>query len=160
MVQRAHLELEPEQEEFVAPLDVVFSRLRDSPSLQLEHPFLVVVGNEVVGFFVLREKAALPVWAPPDVITLHDLRIGRSYQGKGYGKLATRLATQWISENRPCINRLLLAVSVRNVTARQLYLSSGFLGIGAVNCGPVGPQNILSIQLTEHDIRVRPHPLM
>lgn len=151
----AHLELEPAQEEFVEPFDVVFSKLRNSPSPQLEHPFSVVVGNEVVGFFVLHEKAALPDWAPPGVITLHNLRIGRSYQGQGYGKLATRLAAQWILENRPCINRLMLAVNVRNVTARQLYLSSGFLGTGAVNCGPVGPQNILNIQLAQREIRAR-----
>ncbi|WP_256477129.1 pyridoxal-phosphate dependent enzyme [Bradyrhizobium sp. 186] len=143
----AHLELKPEQEEFVEPLDAVFSKLRNSSSPQLEHPFSVVVGNEVVAFFILREKAALPEWAPPDVITLHNLRVGRSYQGQGYGKLATRLAAQWILENRPGIKRLMLAVNVRNVTAIQLYVESGFQGTGAVNCGPVGPQNILHIHL-------------
>lgn len=148
-----HLELEPKQEEFVEPLDAGFSNLRTP---QVEHPFSVAVGNDVVGFFILREKGALPAWAPPGVITLHNFRIGRSYQGKGYGKLAIRLAVQWILKNRRCIDRLMLAVNVRNVAARQLYLSSGFLGTGAVNCGPTGPQNILNIQLTQRDIRARP----
>lgn len=144
----ADLELEPEQEQFVDSPAVVFERLRNGPS-PLEHAFLLVVGKEVVGFFVLCEKAALPAWAPPSAITLHNLRIGRSYQGKGHGRLAIRLAAQWILENRPCINRLMVAVDVRNVAARQLCLGSGFLGTGAVDYGAVSPHNILSIRLAE-----------
>jgi len=144
----AHLELDPEQEEFVDPPAVVFEKLRNSPS-SVEHAFLVVVREQVVGFFVLCEKAALPAWAPPSAITLHNLRIGRSYQGNGYGKLATRLAAQWILESRPSISRIMVAVDVRNIAARQLCLSSGFQGTGAVDCGRVSPHNILSIQLAE-----------
>ncbi|TIM79694.1 MAG: pyridoxal-5'-phosphate-dependent protein beta subunit, partial [Mesorhizobium sp.] len=80
-----HLKLEPEQEEFVGPLDLSFSELQNSSHPELEHPFSIVVGVETVGFFILREKAALPEWAPPDVITLHSLRVGQAYQGNGYG---------------------------------------------------------------------------
>lgn len=144
----AHLELEPEQEEFVDAPAVVFEKLRNSSS-RLEHAFLMAVGEEVVGLFVLCEKAALPAWASSSAITLHNFRIGRSYQGKGYGKLAIRLAAQWILKNRPCINRLMVAVDVRNVAARQLCVSSGFLATGVVSCGPVGIHNVLSIQLAE-----------
>lgn len=139
----AHLKLEPEQEEFVDSLDLVFSELQDSSHSDLEHPFTVVVRDEIVGFFVLREKAALPEWAPPDVMTLHSLCVDRAYQGNGYGKAATELATRWISTNRPCIDRLMLGVNVRNVTARSAYLKSGFRDTGGTYYGPSGIQNIL-----------------
>ncbi|RUW28352.1 hypothetical protein [Mesorhizobium sp. M1E.F.Ca.ET.041.01.1.1] len=46
----AHLQLEPEQEQFVAPLDLSFSELRSSSYPELEHPFSIVVGHQVVGF--------------------------------------------------------------------------------------------------------------
>lgn len=148
----AHLELEPEQEQFAGPLDLVFSELLKSPRPELEHPFSIVVRDSIVGFFVLREKAALPAWAPPDVITLHSLRVGRAYQGNGYGKAATGLAVQWILTNRACIKRLMLGVNVLNVAARCAYLNSGFRDTGGTHLGPIGPQNIL-----EYEIGARKH---
>ncbi|WOH80333.1 GNAT family N-acetyltransferase [Bradyrhizobium sp. BEA-2-5] len=142
-----HLRLEPEQEQFVVPLDLLFSELRTSSQPELEHPFSIVVHDETVGFFILREKAALPEWAPPDAITLHNLCVGRPYQGNGYGKAATGLAAQWILTNRPCVNRLMLGVNIRNVRARGAYLKSGFRDTEATHCGPIGPQNILEYKI-------------
>ncbi|OBQ86462.1 pyridoxal-phosphate dependent enzyme [Mesorhizobium sp. WSM3873] len=138
-----HLKLNPEQEQFVDPLDVVFSELRNSSCPEFEHPFSILFRDEAVGFFVLREKMAVPEWAPPDVITLHSLRVGSAYQCSGYGKAAMRLAAQWILINRPAVACLMLAVNVRNMTARNVYLRSGFCDTGATYCGPVGTQNIL-----------------
>ncbi|RUW21604.1 pyridoxal-phosphate dependent enzyme [Mesorhizobium sp. M4B.F.Ca.ET.143.01.1.1] len=139
-----HLKLNPEQEQFVDSLDVVFSELRNSSCPELEHPFSIVVRDKAVGFFVLREKAAVPEWAPPDVITLHSLRVGSAYQCSGYGRAAMRLAAQWILTNRPGVDCLMLAVNVRNMTARKVYLRSGFWDTGGTYCGPVGTQNILA----------------
>ncbi|REG58662.1 cysteine synthase A [Paraburkholderia sp. BL6669N2] len=143
----AHLALEHEQSQFVDPLYVVFSELKTSRNLEFEHPFSIAARNEIVGFFVLREKAALPDWAPSNVVTLHSLRIGRSYQGNGYGKAATKLAARWIASNRPSIDRLMLAVNARNVLARSAYLSSGFQDTGGTYCGPIGIQNILEYKV-------------
>lgn len=143
----SHLQIEPEQGQFVDPLYVVFSELRNSPHPELEHPFAIAVRNEIVGFFVLREKAALPEWAPPDAVTLHNLRIGEAYQGNGYGKAATGLAAQWISTNRTPINRLMLAVNVRNVIAKHAYARSGFLETGNIQCGSSGLQDILEYKI-------------
>lgn len=139
----AHLKLEPGQEEFVVPLDVTFSDLRNSLHPEWEHPFSIVVGNETVGFFVLREKAALPHWAPPGVITLHGLRVGQAYQRKGYGNAAVILASKWISINRLYIDTLMLSVNARNTIAKHAYLRWGFSDTGATWLGPTGPQNIL-----------------
>ncbi|MER9921289.1 MULTISPECIES: GNAT family N-acetyltransferase [unclassified Mesorhizobium] len=143
----AHLNLEPEQEQFVDPLGLVFSELQNSSRRELEHPFSIIVRHHVVGFFVLREKAAVPEWSPPDAITLHSFRVGQAYQGNGYGKTAIRRAAGWILTNRPYVTRLMLGVNVRNVTARETYLKSGFWDTGVTFCGPIGPQNILEYKV-------------
>ncbi|WP_342709928.1 GNAT family N-acetyltransferase [Bradyrhizobium sp. B124] len=142
-----HLTLCPEQEQFVDPIELVFSELRSNSCPELKHPFSIVAGNKVVGFFVLRERTAVPEWAPPDVITLHGLRVGPAYQSNGYGMAAMRLAVQWILTNRPCVDHLMLAVNARNGTARNLYLKSGFRDTGATYLGPVGIQNILEYEM-------------
>ncbi|WP_292223224.1 GNAT family N-acetyltransferase [Mesorhizobium sp.] len=143
----AHLKLEPEQERFVDPLDLVFSELQGNARPDLEHPFAIVVRHQTVGFFVMREKAALPEWAPPGVITLHSFRVGRGYQGNGYGKSVTGLASQWISKNRPCVSRLMLTVEVDNIMARNTYLTSGFVDTGATYFDKFGLQNILAYEI-------------
>ncbi|WP_375779129.1 GNAT family N-acetyltransferase [Bradyrhizobium sp. ma5] len=143
----AHLTLDPEQEQFAGSLDFVFSELRKSSHSDLEHPFSIVVRGEIVGFFVLREKAALPEWAPPDVITWHSLRIGDLYQGNGYGKKAFDLVARWICANRPHISRVMFAVNARNLGARSAFLKVGCRDTGATYCGPIGPQNILEYKI-------------
>ncbi|MGX7877154.1 GNAT family N-acetyltransferase [Mesorhizobium sp. ORM6] len=139
----AHLKLEPEQEQFVDPLDSVFSELQGKARPDLEHPFSIVVRHQTVGFFVLREKLALPEWAPPGVITLHSFRVGRGYQGNGYGKAATGLASEWISTNRPSVSRLMLTIEEDNVMARHVYVRSGFFDTGDTYYDKFGRQNIL-----------------
>ncbi|RWN87439.1 MAG: GNAT family N-acetyltransferase [Mesorhizobium sp.] len=144
----ANLELEPEQEQFVDPLDFVFSELQGNARPDLEHPFAVVVHHQIVGFFVLREKAALPEWAPPGVITMHSFRVGLGYQGNGYGKAATGLVSHWISANRPSAKRLMLAVEENNARARHFYLTAGFFDTGATYYDEkFGLQNVLEREI-------------
>ncbi len=143
----SHLEVKPEQTQFVDPLYTVFLELQRSSHHENEHPCSVVVGDEIVGFFVLREKAALPEWAPSDAITMHSFRIGQLYQGNGYGKAASGLMADWILSNRRNANRLMLAVNRRNSIARRTYLNSGFHETGINYCGPAGLQDILEYKL-------------
>ncbi|WP_370650468.1 pyridoxal-phosphate dependent enzyme [Neorhizobium galegae] len=143
----SHLDLDPEQERYVDPLELSFSELESNFAPKSHHPFAIIACGEAVGFFILREGAALPEWAPPGVCTLHSLRVGREYQGKGYGIAATRLAIEWLKTNRPCIKRLMLGVNVRNVTARLVYMKAGFQDTGGRYEGPCGPQDILRFDL-------------
>jgi RimJ/RimL family protein N-acetyltransferase len=140
----SHLTLEPEQEQFAGLLDVVFTELRNSQHPEAEHPFAIVAHDEIVGFFVLREKSAVPVWASQDVVTLHSFRIGRNHQGEGYGRAGVTLAARWTLWYRPNVRQLMLAVNVRNSLARNVYLSCGFIDTGAIHQGPIGDQNILT----------------
>ncbi|MBP0596147.1 GNAT family N-acetyltransferase [Paraburkholderia sp. LEh10] len=145
-----HLTLHPEQEQFVSPFDLIFCKLRNSTCPEWVHPFSIVDCEQIIGFFVLREQAALPAWAPLGVVTLHSLRIDRSHQGNGYGRAAIELAAQWIQKNRPYSNRLMLGVNVRNTKAKEVYLKIGFRDTGATCCGSSGLQKILEYRITSN----------
>ena len=143
----SHLALDPEQEEFAGLLGAVFGELEKSQHPEAEHPFAIVARDEIVGFFILREKSAVPVWASQDVITLHSFRVGRIHQGEGYGRAGVMLAARWTLWYRPNVPRLMLAVNVRNSHARSVYLSCGFVDTGAIHHGPIGDQNILAYHI-------------
>ncbi|MBZ9772275.1 GNAT family N-acetyltransferase [Mesorhizobium sp. CO1-1-8] len=140
------LSLDPDQEQFAGTIDTVFDDLQKSAFPGDEHPFAIVAkDNLTVGFFVLRERARLPEWAPAGVITLHSLRISRMHQGFGYGRSSVELATAWIRENRHQIDRLMLAVNARNRQAIAAYLRCGFVDTGIRVDGPIGEQLVLEI---------------
>lgn len=141
------LVLDAEQDQFAGAVDAVFDALQFSPYPDLEHPFAIVVRDQPVGFFLLREKQALPDWAPRNAVTLHSFRIARSCQGMGYGKAGVALALAWIRRERPSARQLMLAVNARNLRARSLYLNAGFTETGAIVRGPVGDQHILSLAI-------------
>lgn len=141
------LVLDPDQEQFAGSVDAVFDGLQNSLHPDLEHAFAIVVSKMTVGFFILREKQAMPDWAPRGVVTLHSFRISRACQGKGYGKAGAGLAISWVRQNRPDVRQLMLAVNARNVLAKSVYLRVGFVDTGEVFQGPVGDQHILNVEV-------------
>ncbi|RWM06835.1 MAG: GNAT family N-acetyltransferase [Mesorhizobium sp.] len=143
----AELVLDPEQEQFAGLVDAVFDELRNSHHPHLEHPFAIVAQGSAVGFFILREKQAVPVWAHREVITLHSFRVCRNHQNKGYGRAGMELAIGWVRQNRPNVTQLMLAVNTRNVLAKTIYLNSGFADTGTTLSGPIGDQHILTYDL-------------
>ncbi len=138
------LVLGPEQELFAGSIDTIFDDLRTSKHPDHEHAFAIVAQGVLVGFFVLREKARLPGWAPAEAITLHSFRISRDRQGEGFGRAGIELAIAWINENRPTAKRLMLAVNARNGQARAVYLRCGFFDTGMRVPGAIGEQHILT----------------
>jgi GNAT superfamily N-acetyltransferase len=146
----ARLELDPEQEQFAGSVDAIFDELQSSRHPELEHPFAILARGAPVGFFILREKHAVPAWATPDVITLHSFRICRALQGQGYGRAGTALAIAWVRKNRPSVKQLMLAVNARNLRAKRLYLDCGFVDSGTIYPGPIGKQHILSRDISSN----------
>ena len=141
------LTLDPEQEQFAGSVDAVFDALQASPHPRMEHPFAILAGTRTVGFLVLREKLALPDWAPRGAVTLHSFRIHEACQGMGYGKAAVGLAISWVRARRRAASQLMLAVNARNAPAKALYLKSGLVDTGRIVHGPIGDQHILACRL-------------
>lgn len=136
--------LDERQQEFSGG-DVLelFASLRNSPYPEAVHPFIVAHDDTAIGLFVLREAPALPTWALPDVMTLHNFRIGKEFQRQGYGTATVRTAAQWVAENCPTVSLLMLSVNVENEPAASLYQSCGFRSTGAAFDGRVGRERIM-----------------
>ena len=144
------LVLDPEQEQFAGFVDAIFDDLQNSRHPDLEHPFAIVARGMWIGFFILRERQALPDWAPRDVITMHSFRVCRTHQGKGYGRAGSDLAVAWVRHNRSDVRQLMLAVNVRNVVAKSVYLRAGFVDTGEVFQGPIGDQHIMTVDIPRY----------
>ncbi|MEO9338580.1 GNAT family N-acetyltransferase [Mesorhizobium sp. SB112] len=143
------IELEPDQEQYAGgSLNEIFSVMQASVHPDAYHPFAIASDDKVVGFFVLREKSALPAWAPSNAVTLHNFRVDRAYQGLGYGSAGLKLASDWVIKNRPDIRLLMLSVNEGNPSIR-LYLRCGFRDCRQTLNGRVGREHVL-----KHDIEI------
>lgn len=144
----ADLQLSAEQEAFAGGACVeILQSWRTSVHRRSAHPFAVLDGDTVVGFFLLREFHALPAWADGDVLTMHNFRIGHEYQGRGCARRTMELCVQWATCHRPKARRLMLAVNVGNEAASRFYRRFGFQETGLRLDGPLGKQSVLSIDL-------------
>lgn len=140
----AHIRLDPGQEPFAGgALSLLFDRLRGQEATSGAYPFAIQAFGEVVGFVLLRGKPALPSWAPTDAVTLHNLRIDRDQQGRGFARQAIKLLLAWAATNLPTAMRMALCVNERNEHAHRIYLACGFTDTGQVHEGALGPQAIL-----------------
>ncbi len=127
----------------------VSGRLRHRSDPQAHHPFLITVERKTVGFMMLREGPALPSWAPPDAISLHNFRISRQVQGRGYGTAALVLAARWIAVYRAEFSELVLSVNEENISAIRLYLRCGFRSSDLPFVGRLGTEFVLSCSVDE-----------
>lgn len=138
------IELDADQQRFAGgSLDEIFHALDVSAHPAALHPFCVVADQAVVGFFVIREGLARPVWALDETITLHSFRVSKPYQGRGFGAAALRLAGQWIKTERPVIAHVMLTVNADNAGASALYMRCGFRPTGIVLQGRIGRERVM-----------------
>lgn len=128
---------------------MIYERLRRRPEPSSCHPFLVTVDRVTVGFLMLREGPALPSWANPDAISLHNFRISRKAQGRGFGTAAIALAAVWIAVHRPGSSALTLSVNEDNSSALRLYRRCGFASSGCSFAGRLGTEIVLSCDVSQ-----------
>jgi len=79
----------------------------------MENVYLLLDGNEIIGSVALKGEE------------IDDLIVGRSYQGRGYGKQILL----WALENMTC-ERIILHVADWNKRAIHLYEKNGFQIVG------------------------------
>ncbi|QOF75037.1 GNAT family N-acetyltransferase (plasmid) [Aminobacter sp. SR38] len=77
-------------------------------------------------------------------MTLHNFRIGSQFLRQGIGAATVRKAAQWVTESRPTVSQLMLAVNAENEPAAALYHSCGFRLTGATSDGRIGRENIMT----------------
>lgn len=143
----SQLQLSKQDEAFAGDLEEIFQELRAQEGESSLRPFAVLAGQMPVGFLMLKEGSKRPEWALSNTLTLHNFRIGADHQGRGHGRRAIDLVSEWIRQNRSGTRGLMLSVNLRNERARQFYLQCGFVETGRLCQGRLGPQHILLLEL-------------
>lgn len=144
------IELSASEEEFAGgSLNAIAERLKNGAHTQNSFPFLIMADKKIAGFLMLRNGQALPDWAPPGVFSLHNFRLSRKIQGRGYGTSAVVLAAHWIADHFPQTAQLMASVNVENLVARNFSRRCGFEDTEMFFAGRLGKEIILSCQISD-----------
>lgn len=108
------------------------------------YPIVIESSGEAVGFFVLHLGEDIsPFSTNSQAILIRALSINNLHQGKGYGKAAMKLVPLFVKNYFPQVNEIVLAVNEKNIGAKKLYDSVGFIDRGERRMGSIGSQYIL-----------------
>lgn len=133
------LEVSADQKSFVASNDIsIVEAYTAITGNGYAFPFGIYEGNKPVGFLMIGFDVDDYWDDAPDIAkgnyNLWRLMIDKSYQGKGYGKDAVRLALDFI-KTFPCgaADYCWLSYEPENEIARKLYESFGFNETGEMD---------------------------
>lgn len=144
------IELNARDEDFAGgSMTAIAERLNARPNAEGCFPFLITADHKIARFLMLRKGQALPEWAAPDAVSLHNFRISRNMQEKGCGTTAVVLAARWIAAHWPHASKLMLSVNLENTTAREFYLRCGFQETGESWNGRLGMEAIFSCWISD-----------
>lgn len=108
-------------------------------------PITIVFNNFPVGYFVLDfGKDKLSFTHNEFSILIRSVSLNPLYQGKKIAKEAFNKISEFVKENFPKYNELVLTVNFKNEIAHQLYLKTGFIDEGKTAENRNGPQHVLT----------------
>lgn len=99
-----------------------------------------------VGMVLLKRPPLSPSWVTFSAISLHGLKIAKTDQGLGLGKLAFSLAVACAKDNWPAAISLILAVDAGNDPALAVYRGFGMSDSGPAVKGRIGWEHRLELQ--------------
>lgn len=110
-----------------------------------QYPIVILSDIEPVGFFLLHSTERVKEYTEnSNAMLLTALSINHSKQGKGFAKKAMSQLKDFISQEFPECNEIILAVNHKNVSAQNLYGKVGFNDTGRRKAGKIGEQLILN----------------
>lgn len=110
---------------------------------------IVIVNNiEPIGFFILHSTERVKNYSDnQNAMLLTSLSIDQVKQGKGLAKKSMLLLSEFVSNEFPNCNEIVLAVNHKNIAAQHLYKRVGFQDTGKRRFGPIGEQFIMNLIL-------------
>ncbi|WCR28770.1 GNAT family N-acetyltransferase [Paenibacillus thiaminolyticus] len=116
------IKIHEEQVPFVPSIYEALTYAYIKPWDEALDPFLIYEEEVAIGFFYISytPNSADNYW-------IGGFQIDKSYQGKGYGKLALRRIIDFIRETHPLCRLISLTVEQDNKAAQRLYESIGFV---------------------------------
>lgn len=113
-----------------------------------EYRIVILHGGEPVGFFLLHTTDRVKAYSSNSkAMLLTALSINHTEQGKGFAKQAMCLLEEFVKNEFPNCDEIVLAVNHKNISAQQLYLKVGFQDTGKRKDGPIGEQFIMNLML-------------
>ncbi|WP_291077418.1 MULTISPECIES: GNAT family N-acetyltransferase [unclassified Empedobacter] len=107
-------------------------------------PITILLDEVPIGFFVLDYgDDKLEMTNNTNSLLLRSLSINPEFQGKGYGKISMNLMDDFVKDNFPTIDELVLAVNFNNKSAYDLYLKVGYIDDGSQREWFNGMQHLL-----------------
>ena len=133
----------PEDQEQFTALPVEMLETSD-----VRHPIVIENQHEAVGFFVLHSSDRVAEYTDnPNAMLLTAFSINHAHQGKGLAQRGMRLLKDFVQQEFPQCNEIVLAVNKRNIPAQKLYEKVGFKDTGRRKMGRIGEQLILRLTL-------------
>jgi RimJ/RimL family protein N-acetyltransferase len=87
-------------------------------------------------------------------IFLRSFSIGRNHQNQGFGSAAMGILPQFMRENLPDIEEIILTVHEKNMPAIKLYKKSGFTYNGKIKESRKGIEHFMVFSLKSGTIQV------
>lgn len=138
-----HYVLDENQLQYTSTAKQALQRIEDRND---SNGFAITVFDDAkpCGFFVLdfgEDKFELT--DNKKSVLLRSLSINPNVQGKGIGKAAMQTVDDFVKQNFPDCNEIVLAVNQKNRAAYHIYLKTGYLYDGKSRMGRSGPQYLM-----------------
>lgn len=109
------------------------------------HSILAFSDQALVTFLVLDEgKDNMLYTDNKNTMLLRSFSTDSRFLKKGHAKEALRILPKFIQQNYPHIEEIVLAVNMKNTSAQNLYLKTGFIDKGTRVQGPIGELMVMT----------------
>lgn len=121
----------------------------NNPDVSKTAKHVLILENSVpVGYFALEDGDKLLKYSNnSNARLLTSFSIDSRNQGKGLAKIGLKLLPEFVRNNLPDTDEIVLGVNMRNNAALNLYLKTGFVNENEFYEGPKGPQHILHLRV-------------
>ncbi|MBY0123786.1 GNAT family N-acetyltransferase [Bacillus sp. S/N-304-OC-R1] len=143
--QLSNFHLPKEQLQFTSmPLEKI-----NNPNVSNNAKHVLILENGIpVGYFALEDGDKLLKYSNNiNARLLTAFSIDSKNQGKGLAKIGLQLLPEFVRNNLPGTDEIVLGVNQRNTPAYNLYLKTGFVDENEFYEGPKGPQHILHMRV-------------
>src|SRR5690606_7838917 len=113
-----------------------------------KHFIVIRARGEVAGFFELDESEDRKKYSDnPKVLLLRGYSVNPKYQGRGIATGSIYALPEFIREEFPAFNEVVLGVNARNIPAQHLYKKAGFEDTGRRLMRSKGEQIVMCLKV-------------
>lgn len=139
--------LDEVQQRFTATPEMALQRIRERDDAQA-FAITITENAKPAGLFVLDfGEDKLDLTENKKAVLVRSLSVNPRFQGKGIGKAAMQIVDNFVRENFPDCDEIVLAVNQKNIPAYQIYLKTGYIYDGKTRIGRSGPQYLMHKKL-------------